>query len=323
MTENTKASSEKQSFINKEVLIHSGIQYGHRTSMWNPKMKPYIHSSKDGVHILDISQTYQALQHAFSQIQGLSKAGGKVLFVGTADNASKTVQLNAERSNSFFMAHRWLGGTLTNWKTIQKSITRLRNLERMEAAEFKGYSKKEAVYLKKELDKLQKTLGGIKFMRRLPAAIFVASAKIDTIAIAEAKKLGIPVFGIVDTNVDPNSVGFPIPANDDANKAVALVTTIIADAINSATGGEMKLVMKSEEDAELIGVAEPKPSKFNKGNKYSLSQSKRNSMRRIKKTSDTSDFNSKSDSKSKTTDDKAVDTKKTTETEVETKKEEN
>lgn len=267
--ENEVSTSEQTAIAEKNVpkelisnlkLLECGVQYGHETKRWNPLMKPFIQKikimgpTKKKVYIINTLTTKAALNNAYSAIRKISRNGGVFLFVGTNPKFKKTIELNAVRSGSFYVNHRWLGGTLTNFKTIQNSINRLRNLERIEKTGYKGYTKKEGLELSRELEKLQQTLNGIKYMRRLPSAIFVASVSEEKIAIKEAKKFNIPVFGIVDTNEDPYQVQFPIFANDDSNKSVSLITTIIADTITMTKNGETKAIFKADEDVEIVGL---------------------------------------------------------------------
>ncbi len=242
--------------ISKDKLLESGLHYGHQTKSWNPAMKPFIAMARRNIHIIDLEKTVRSLENSYNIVKKIAEKGGSFLFVGTQRQSSKTVRENAERVGAFYIDHRWLGGLLTNFRTIQNSVNKLRRLERLEKENFAGYTKKEAILMKRDLEKLEKALGGIKFMRRLPQAIFVTSIRNEDIAIKEAKKMGIPVFGIADTNVDPYTVNFPIFGNDDANKSVALVTTVIADAI-AASKNEKQMVAYVEDDkVNVIGVEE-------------------------------------------------------------------
>ena len=243
--------------VSKDKLLESGLQYGHQTKSWDPAMKPFIVMARKGIHIINLDKTTASLENAYNVTKKIAEKRGTFLFVGTTKQSSKTVRENAMRVGAFYIDHRWLGGILTNFKTIQNSINKLRRLERLEKTNFEGYTKKEAILMGKELIKLEKVLGGIKFMRRVPHAIFVASIKNEDIAIKEAKKMGIPIFGIADTNVDPYNVNFPIFGNDDANKATALVTTIIADAIASAKQEEQLAAYVEDDKLQIMGL-EPK-----------------------------------------------------------------
>ena len=216
-------------------------------------MAPYIFTSRNGIYIIDLKKSSDKLDEAYQAMKEIAEKGGKVLFVGTKKQAQEAVQTEAERSGSYFVNSRWLGGTLTNFKTIQKRIRRLKDLEKMEAdGTFDLLPKKEVILLKKEAAKLEKNLGGIKEMRKLPAALFVVDPKAEHNAVAEAKILGIPVFGIVDTNCDPDEVDYVIPANDDAIRAVKLIVASMADAICEAKGEPLTVAyVKDEDDKEV------------------------------------------------------------------------
>ncbi len=240
--------------ISRDKLLEAGVHYGHQTKSWNPAMKPFIAMSKKGIHLINLDKTAQSLENAYNVAKRITERRGTFLFVGTTRQSGLTVKENAERVGAFYIDHRWLGGLLTNFRTIQNSVNKLRRLERLEKTNFEGYTKKEAILMKKELDKLQKALGGIKHMRRTPQAIFVTSIRNEDIAIKEAKKMGIPVFGIADTNVEPFSVNFPIFANDDANKSVSLITTIIADAIAAAKKEKQLAAYVEDEKIQVLGI---------------------------------------------------------------------
>ncbi len=255
-TADEKDKNEEPLLVQKSKLLECGVQYGHQVQWWNPKMKPFINFTKNGIHIINLHKTIAGLQNAFTSINKLTENGKKILLVGTTKQSKESVKLNAERVGAFYIDNRWLGGLLTNFKTIKNSIERLKHLERLSKKNFEGYTKKEGLLLQRELDKLNRNLGGIKTMRRLPDAIFVSSVKADNIAILEAKKLGIPVFGIVDTNVDPNLVEFPIPSNDDAIKGVSLILTIITDAIAKALDKPMLAAYKPNEEVKILGIDE-------------------------------------------------------------------
>ena len=211
------------SVISMKKLLEVGVHFGHQTKRWNPKMAPYIFISRNGIYIIDLQKSSKKIDEAYKAMNEIAEKGGKVLFVGTKKQAQEAVKEEAIRSGSFYVNSRWLGGTLTNFKTIQKRIRRLVELEKMEKdGTFDLLPKKEVILLKKEAAKLEKNLGGIKEMRRLPSALFVVDPKAEHNAVAEARILGIPVFGIVDTNCDPDEVDYVIPANDDAIRAVKL-----------------------------------------------------------------------------------------------------
>ena len=217
--------------ISMRELLKAGAHFGHQTRYWNPKMAPYIFGARNKIHILDLELTVPALHKAVSIVSGMTQSKNKVLFVGTKRAASKIVKDQAERSGQPYVNHRWLGGMLTNWKTIRQSIKRLRELEaKMADGTLEKISKKEALDLSRQLEKLERSIGGIKDMGGLPDAIFVVDVNHEKIAILEANKLGIPVIGIVDTNSDPDGVDLVIPGNDDAIRAIELYAQAIADA---------------------------------------------------------------------------------------------
>ena len=217
--------------ISMRELLKAGAHFGHQTRYWNPKMAPFIFGARNKIHILDLELTVPALQKAVSIVSGMTQSKNKVLFVGTKRAASKIVKEQAERSGQPYVNHRWLGGMLTNWKTIRQSIKRLRELEaKMADGTLDKISKKEALDLSRQLEKLERSIGGIKDMGGLPDAIFVVDVNHEKIAILEANKLGIPVIGIVDTNSDPDGVDLVIPGNDDAIRAIELYAQAIADA---------------------------------------------------------------------------------------------
>ncbi len=226
--------------VSMNFLLESGVHFGHQTKRWNPKMKEYIHTARDGIYIIDLQQTAERIEEAYALVAKMTEEGGKVLFVGTRKQASQAIRDEATRSNSYFVCERWLGGTLTNLKTIRKQIRRLEDIERMEKdGTFEVLPKKEVIGLRKEYQKLLKVLEGIRGMQKLPAVLFVVDPTSELIAVKEARKLKIPIIGIVDTNCDPDLVDYVIPGNDDAIRAVKLITAIMANAINSVTGGTM------------------------------------------------------------------------------------
>jgi small subunit ribosomal protein S2 len=211
-------------------LLEAGVHFGHQTHRWNPKMAPFIYGSRNNIHILDLAQTVPLLYRALQQVSDTVAKGGRILFVGTKRQASDAIAEAARRSAQYYVNSRWLGGMLTNWKTISKSIERLRELDQMLAEGAQGLTKKERLSLTRERDKLDKALGGIKDMGGIPDLIFVIDTNKESIAIAEAKRLNIPVAAVVDTNCDPDGITYPIPGNDDAGRAVALYCDLIARA---------------------------------------------------------------------------------------------
>jgi small subunit ribosomal protein S2 len=227
------------SVISMKQLLEAGVHFGHQTRRWNPKMKKYIFTERNGIYIIDLQKTVKKVEEAYNWVKALAAEGGTVLFVGTKKQAQDSVKEEAERSGMYYVNQRWLGGTLTNFETIQKRITRLKDIERMsEDGTFEVLPKKEVVQLKKQQERLEKFLGGIKNMKTLPDALFIIDPRKERIAVAEAHKLNIPIVGIVDTNCDPDEIDVVIPANDDAIRAVKLLTGKMADAILEAKQGE-------------------------------------------------------------------------------------
>ena len=233
-------------------LLEGAVHYGHQTRRWNPKMKPYIYGAKNRVYIIDLNKTQTKAEEAYNALRDIAEKNGKLLIVGTKKQAQAIVLEEALRSGSFFINQRWLGGTLTNFRTIQKSVRRLVEIEEMEASgAINVYPKKEVSLLLKEKDRLQNFLGGIKEMRKLPDAVFVVDPIEDYNAVAEAKKLGIPVFGIVDTNCDPDVVDYAIPGNDDAVRSIRLVVQLMADAMVEPKGGQMLVAYQDKEEEDI------------------------------------------------------------------------
>lgn len=218
----------------RELLI-AGVHFGHQTQRWNPKMKRYIFTSKNGIYIIDLLKTLQCLKEARQRIYETVAEGESVLFVGTKKQAQEIVRQEAQRCGMFYVVERWLGGTLTNFQTIKKSIDRLLNLEKMSGnGTYDKLLKKEVLRLERKREKLERDLGGIKGMYKLPRLLYVVDAKKERIAVAEANRLGIPVVAIVDTNTDPDPIDYPIPGNDDAIKSIQLITKMISDAVMEA-----------------------------------------------------------------------------------------
>jgi small subunit ribosomal protein S2 len=217
--------------ITMKQLLEAGVHFGHQTKRWNPKMKPYIFGARNGIYIIDLQKTVNMARAAFRFVAEVTTRGGSVLFVGTKKQAQDTVQEEARRSNQFCVTTRWLGGTLTNFKTIKQGIDRLKALEKMaEDGTFERLPKKEVASLERERQKLERNLGGVKNMTRLPGSLFVIDPKKESIAVHEANRLGIPVIAVVDTNCDPDGIDFIIPGNDDAIRSIKLFTSKIADA---------------------------------------------------------------------------------------------
>ncbi len=246
------------SVISMKQLLEAGVHFGHQTRRWNPKMAPYIFTERNGIYIIDLQKTVKKLEEAYLFVRDISAAGESVLFVGTKKQAADSIKDEATRAGAHYVNARWLGGMLTNFKTIQRRIQRLAQLRKMEEdGTFERLPKKEVVKLHLEIDKLEKYLGGIKDMKDLPGALFVVDPRKEHIAVAEAKKLGIPVIAIVDTNCDPDEVDYVIPGNDDAIRAVKLISSCMADAIIEGRQGsadeaavEEKAEAEDEQDAE-------------------------------------------------------------------------
>ena len=227
------------SVISMKQLLEAGVHFGHQTRRWNPKMAPYIYTERNGIYIIDLQKSVGKVDEAYNAVGDIAANGGTILFVGTKKQAQDSVKSEAERCGMFYVNERWLGGMLTNHKTISKRIERLAEIRQMqEDGTINKYAKKEALKLIAEADKLEKYLGGIKDMKGMPGAIFVVDPKKERIAVKEAAILGIPVVGMVDTNCDPDDVDYVIPANDDAIRAVKLITSCMADAIIEAKQGE-------------------------------------------------------------------------------------
>ena len=224
--------------VSMRKLLENGVHFGHQTRRWDPKCKPFIYTAKNGIYIIDLNKTQEALDVAYEKMKQISEEGGKVLFVGTKKQAQQIILDEATRSGSFYINQRWLGGTLTNFRTIQKRIKRLIEIEQMENdGTISVYPKKEQVLIRKEAARLENFLGGIKEMKKLPDAVVVVDPKEDHNAVSEARKLGIPVFGLADTNCDPALVDYAVPANDDAIKSIKVMMSLLADAIVESKGG--------------------------------------------------------------------------------------
>ena len=228
------------SVISMKQLLEAGVHFGHQTRRWNPKMKEYIFTERNGIYIIDLQKTAKKVDEAYNVIRDAAAEGGKVLFVGTKKQAQESIKSEAERSGMYYVNNRWLGGMLTNFSTIKSRVERLKRLEAMEQdGTFEVLPKKEVIELRKEMDKLEKNLGGIKEMKQLPDLMFVVDPRKEKIAIQEAHILGIPVVSIVDTNCDPEEVDYVIPGNDDAIRAVKLIVAKMADAIIESNQGEI------------------------------------------------------------------------------------
>jgi small subunit ribosomal protein S2 len=227
------------SVISMKQLLEAGVHFGHQTRRWNPKMAPYIYTERNGIYIIDLQKSVVKVDEAYKAVSDIAAEGGKILFVGTKKQAQDAIKSEAERCGMYFVNERWLGGMLTNFKTIQSRIARLKQIETMsQDGTFEVLPKKEVIALKKEWEKLEKNLGGIKDMKKVPDAIFVVDPKKERICVQEAHTLGIPLIGIADTNCDPEELDFVIPGNDDAIRAVKLIVSKMADAVIEANQGE-------------------------------------------------------------------------------------
>ena len=244
------------SVISMKQLLEAGVHFGHQTRRWNPKMAPYIFTARNGIHIIDLQKSVEKVDEAYNALSKIVKDGGTVLFVGTKRQAQEAIKEEAIRCGEFYVDIRWLGGMLTNFKTIESRIKRLKDLERMENdGTFDKLPKKEVSLLKKEHDKLEANLGGIRDMKKLPSCVFVVDPKKEKLCVAEAKKLGITVMGIADTNADPDELDYIIPGNDDAIRAVKLIVSRMADAVIEAKQGEVFVENNDAEETSDANVS--------------------------------------------------------------------
>ncbi|MCF6289755.1 MAG: 30S ribosomal protein S2 [Desulfobacterales bacterium] len=247
-------------YVTMKQMLEAGLHFGHLTRRWNPKMRPYIYGPRNGIYIINLDKTMRLFNTAYEYIVSEVARGGSILFVGTKRQAQEIIKEEAERCGMYFINHRWLGGTLTNFQTIKKSIDRLKSIEAMqEDGSINRFPKKEILLMGKEQIKLNRNIGGIKLMKGLPAAVFVVDPRREQIAVNEAVKLGIPVVGLVDTNCDPDGIAYLIPGNDDAIRAIKLIVSKMADAVlagqarvaeDGGAGSEMEAAMASQEAAE-------------------------------------------------------------------------
>ena len=250
---------EKKTVVSKSYLLEAGVHFGHQTKRWNPKMGEYIFTSRDDIHIIDLDKTVQKLEEAYSALYEACKDGGKALFVGTKKQAQDVSKEEATRCGGYYVTERWLGGTLTNFKTIKERINRLAEIEKLESeGKFELLPKKEVAKLQKEYNKLNNILGGIRDMKKLPQAVIVTDPRIEINAIREARRLNIPVFGIVDTNSDPDDVDYVIPGNDDAVRSVKVLLGVLANAVCEGNGLPLDDYITEEE------FVKPKKNKENK-----------------------------------------------------------
>ena len=247
--------------VTMKNLLESGVHFGHQVKRWDPRMKKYIFAERNGIHIIDLQKTIVAIKEAYEAVRKVISEGKTVLFVGTKKQAQQTIQKEAGRCGMFYVNNRWLGGMLTNFSTIKKSLARLKKIEKMEVdGTFEKLTKKEIAALQKEKAKLEKNLGGIKEMKELPGIIFIIDTRKEEIAIREAKSLGIPVVAVVDTNCNPNGIDYPIPGNDDAIRAISLFTGVIANAVVEADNEHgLKIIENLQEDEESFGETDVNP----------------------------------------------------------------
>ena len=245
------------SVISMKQLLEAGVHFGHQTRRWNPKMKEYIFTERNGIYIIDLQKTVKKIEEAYNFVRSVAENNQSILFVGTKKQAQESIESEAKRCDMYYVNQRWLGGMLTNFKTIQGRIARLRQIEAMEAnGDFELLPKKEVIQLRGEQEKLIKNLGGIKEMKKLPSALFVVDPRKEHIAIAEARTLKIPIVAIIDTNCDPDEIDYPIPGNDDAIRAVKLITAKIADAVIEGRQGEQMTDVEAPASEEVEEVNE-------------------------------------------------------------------
>jgi small subunit ribosomal protein S2 len=257
MRRNKPKGDKKMSVISMKQLLEAGVHFGHQTRRWNPKMAEYIYTERNGIYIIDLQKSVGMVDDAYKAVSDIVADGGSILFVGTKKQAQDAIKTEAERCGMFYVNERWLGGMLTNFKTIQSRIQRLKEIEAMEEdGTFDVLPKKEVIELRKEMTKLQKNLGGIKEMKKIPDAIFIVDPKKERICVQEAHTLGIPLIGICDTNCDPEELDYVIPGNDDAIRAVKLIVSKMADAVIEAKQGEAADAVYPEEAMEEAEEAE-------------------------------------------------------------------
>ena len=239
--------------VTMKNLLESGVHFGHQVKRWDPRMKKYIFAERNGIHIIDLQKTIAAIKDGYDEVRKVTAAGKSVLFVGTKKQAQQAVQKEAERCGMFYVNNRWLGGMLTNFSTIKKSLQRLKKIEKMEIdGTFENLTKKEVAALQKEKSKLEKNLGGIKEMKELPGCIFIIDTHKEQLAVAEARRMGIPIIAVVDTNCNPEGIDYPIPGNDDAIRAISLFTSIMANAvIESDNEAGLKILENLNDDEEI------------------------------------------------------------------------
>ena len=239
--------------VTMKNLLESGVHFGHQVKRWDPRMKKYIFAERNGIHIIDLQKTIAAIKDGYDEVRKVTASGKSVLFVGTKKQAQQAIQKEAERCGMFYVNNRWLGGMLTNFSTIKKSLQRLKKIEKMEIdGTFENLTKKEVAALQKEKSKLEKNLGGIKEMKELPGCIFIIDTHKEQLAVAEARRMGIPIIAVVDTNCNPEGIDFPIPGNDDAIRAISLFTSIIANAVIESDNEAGLKILENLGDEEEI-----------------------------------------------------------------------
>ena len=250
--------------VSMKQLLECGVHFGHQTRRWNPKMKPYIFTERNGIYIIDLQKTVKGLEKAYDFVREVSKSGGTLLFVGTKRQAQDPIREEALKAGQYYINQRWLGGLLTNFATIRRRVTRMVELQGMETdGSINKYPKKEIIQLRKEREKLEKYLSGIKEMKDIPDALFIIDPRRETIAVLEAHKLGIPVISIVDTNCDPDVIDYPIPGNDDAIRAIELVVGLMANAfIEGRQGQDSRVESEVEEEVEEVKEATVVPEEL-------------------------------------------------------------
>ena len=268
--------------VSMSYLLEAGVHFGHQTKRWNPKMKEYIYNSRDDIYIIDLQKTVEKMEEAYAALNKIVADGGSVLFVGTKKQASEVCREEATRSGMYYMTERWLGGTLTNFKTIRRRVKRLDDIEKMENdGTFEKLPKKEVIGLKKEYEKLNKNLCGIREMTKLPGAMIIVDSMKEENAIREAKKLGIPVFGIIDTNCDPDMVDYVIPGNDDAVRAIKVVLGALTNAIVEVKGGQIVDYVTEDETRKM--ARQERESKPRKNEGKTFEKKERNNEKREEK----------------------------------------
>ena len=270
-----KNQENQAQIISISKLLEAGVYFGHKKDRWNPKMAPFIHGVKNGIHIIDVMKTYKAIEVAYKLIYKMAEKGASFIFVGTKKQAKEVIKEQAIRTESPYVNERWLGGTLTNSKTIFSRVRAMEDLENLAANNFEGYTKKEGILKRKELEKLQRNLNGIRHMQRIPQFRIVADPNEDLIAVKEARKRNIKVIGVIDTNTNPDLVDLGIPANDDSLKSLNLIITLLADAIIDARGGTLQYAYKTD-DQVILPVDQNSQNNQNRFNRRDANFKRRN-----------------------------------------------